>query len=136
MLFANITTLTNVINITGRLIKKRTKEENPILIEYYKHQKQKLSPIIECEGCDLNNTNGMYSGLYKSNCIVKSTPTQTAVIPTHILFKCQMSKLPPTSNSNIRVNFSPNSYKNFVTELYHFPPPENIGETEPYGNNI
>lgn len=107
ILMTNIATLLNVVNITGRLIKKWKQNSDPILIAYYKHQKQDHSPIIECEGCDLDNTNEKYSGLYKFNCIIELMFTQTAVILTCTLQKCQNSKLSSTNNFNIKVKFFP-----------------------------
>lgn len=62
--------------------------------------------------------------------------SQTALVLTQILSKRQISKLPSTNNSNIRVNFSPNSYKNFVTDLYTSARiNEEKVESEPNNNN-
>lgn len=56
MLLSNILTPDKVQNIIGRLIKKRKNSSDPIFLVHYKQQKQNLSPIIECESCELSET--------------------------------------------------------------------------------
>lgn len=80
-------TFEKVINVTGRLIKKRKNENDLILLIHYKCQKYNLSPIVKYEDCELMDTNNYISNQYKSNCIIKTYPSQTGIISTRILFK-------------------------------------------------
>lgn len=57
--------------------------------------------------------------LYKSQCIIKTDSYQTCIVPTRILNRHQISKLDINNNTKLRLNFSPDSYKKFVTEKYN-----------------